>query len=158
MPNVDLETGEILLPADVVSQSREDITDDEYAAMLLIEYEDAVRMTKEAFENRDKLKYLIFKFMDERGANGIPSDIFECARSNSYTYPRKGQAWLPFFDIFSPDDLKKCYTPPVHGSGTWNTAQVKKFSDRYGTVATEVLERSRELDIKLTFKRKETKE
>jgi len=158
MPNVDLETGEILLPADVVSQSREDMTDDEYAAMLLIEYEDAVRVAKEAYENRDKLKYLIFKYMDERGANGIPSDIFECARSNSYTYPRKGQSWLPFFDIFSPDDLKKCYTPPVHGSGTWNTAQVKKFSDRYGTVATEVLEQSRELDIKLTFKRKDAKE
>jgi hypothetical protein len=158
MPNVDLETGEILLPADVVSQSREDMTDDEYATMLLIEYEDAVRVAKEAYENRDKLKYLIFKYMDERGANGIPSDEFECARSNSYTYPRKGQAWLPFFDIFSPDDLKKCYTPPVHGSGTWNTAQVKKFSDRYGTVATEVLEQSRELDIKLTFKRKDAKE
>jgi len=35
---------------------------------------------------------------------------------------------------------------------------VKKFADRYGTVATEVLEQSRELDTKLTFKRKETKE
>ena len=134
------------------------ITEDEYAAMLLIEYEDAVRVAKEAYENRDKLKFLIFQHMDERGANGIPSDIFECARSNSYTYPRKQQGWLPFFDIFSPDDLKKCYTPPLHGSGTWSTAQVKKFADRYGTVATEVLEQSRELDTKLTFKRKETKD
>ena len=134
------------------------ITEDEYAAMLLIEYEDAVRVAKEAYENRDKLKFLIFQHMDERGANGIPSDIFECTRSNSYTYPRKGQAWLPFFDIFSPDDLKKCYTPPVHGSGNWNTAQVKKFADHYGTVAVEVVERSRTLEPKLSFKRKDTKE
>ena len=38
MPNVDLETGEILLPAEIVKQAREDMTDDEYASMLLIEY------------------------------------------------------------------------------------------------------------------------
>ena len=158
MPNVDLETGEILLPADVVSQSREDMTDDEYAAMLLIEYEDAVRVTKEAYENRDKLKYLIFKHMDERGANGIPSDAFECTRSNSYLYKDKQRDWLPLFDIFSSEDMAKCYTPPVHGSGNWSTAQVKKFADHYGTAAVEVVERSRTLEPKLTFKRKETKE
>ena len=158
MPNVDLETGEILLPADVVSQSREDMTDDEYATMLLIEYEDAVRVAKEAYENRDKLKYLIFKYMDERGANGIPSDEFECARSNSYAYKDKQRDWLPLFDIFSSEDLAKCYTPPVHGSGNWNTAQVKKFADHYGTAAVEVVERSRTLEPKLSFKRKDTKE
>lgn len=154
MPNVDLETGEILLPAEVVQQAREDMTDDEYASMLLIEYEAAVQEAKQAYENRDRLKHLIFQYMDERGANGIPSDMFECVRSNIYAYKDKQKDWLPLFDIFSPEDLKKCYTPPVHGSGNWNTAQVKKFADQYGTAAVEVVERSRTLEPRLQFKRK----
>ena len=155
MPNVDLETGEILLPAEIVKQAREDMTDDEYASMLLIEYEHAVHEAKQAYENRDRLKHLIFQLMDERGANGIPSDIFECVRSNTYSYLDKQRDWLPLFDIFSSDDLAKCYTPPVHGSGNWNTAQVKKFADHYGTKAVTVVEKSRTLVDKLSFKRKE---
>jgi hypothetical protein len=155
MANVDLETGEILKSAEVVRQAREDMSDDEYASMLLNEYDHAVRAAGEAYENRDRLKRLIYQYMDERGANGIPSDTFECVRSNSYAYKDKQKDWLPLFDIFNSEDLDKCYTPPAPGSGNWNTAQVKKFADRYGTAATEVVERSRTLDTKLTFTRKE---
>ena len=58
------------------------ISRDEYASMLLTEYEEAAKAVKEAYDNRDWLKHLIFQYMDEQGANGIPSDIFECVRKN----------------------------------------------------------------------------
>ena len=155
MANVDLDTGEILLSADVMRQSREDMTDDEYASMLLVEYEYAVHEAKQAYENRDRLKHLIFQYMDERGAHGIPSDMFECVRKNDSSYPRTEPNWLPLFDIFGKADLDKCYTPPAHGTGTWNTAQVKKLANIYGQAALDVLERTRESSTTLQFKRKE---
>ena len=157
MPSVNLETGEILLPAEVVRQAREDMTDDEYASMLLIEYEHAVDEAKQAYEHRDRLKHLIFQYMDEQGANGIPSDMFECVRKNDSSYPRKEKNWLGFFDIFSKSDIEKCYTPPAHGTGTWNTTTVKSLANIYGHAATQILENSREVNPVLTFKRKEKK-
>ena len=157
MANVDLDTGEILLSADVMRQSREDMTDDEYASMLLVEYEYAVHEAKQAYENRDRLQHLIFQYMDERGANGIPSDMFECVRKNDSSYPRKEKTWLGFFDIFSKDDIEKCYTPPAHGTGTWNTTTVKSLANIYGHAATQILENTRETSSVLSFKRKEKK-
>ena len=156
MVNVNLETGEILGSfADFLGQRRADMSDEEYTKMLLDEDEDAVAVAKEAYKNREKIKHLIFQYMDEQGANGIPSDIFECVRKNDSSYPRKETNWLPLFDIFGKADLDKCYTPPAHGTGTWNTAQVKKLANIYGQAALDVLERTRESSTTLQFKRKE---
>ena len=159
MAKVNLETGEILSSfADFLGQRRADMSDEEYTKMLLDEYEDAVAVAKEAYKNREKIKLLIYQYMDERGANGIPSDVFECVRKNDSSYPRKETNWLPFFDIFSATDVEKCYTPPAHGTGTWNTQQVKKLANLYGTEAAEILERTRETNSVLSFKRKDAKE
>ena len=64
------------------------ISDDEYVDMILRNYEEANQVYQEAREQRERARQVLFRYMDDNGADGIPSEVYTVRRKQSYdTHP-----------------------------------------------------------------------
>ena len=130
------------------------VTGDEYVEMMLQNYEEAMKLYKEAGDQLGRAKMVLFDYMDEQGTNGIPSETYEVRRHQSYDYRKNKSGFLPLLKILNALDLKKVYVEPTPADGKWNAQQLKVLAEIYPQVQ-EVLERVREPKVTLEFNRRE---
>ena len=130
------------------------VTGDEYVEMMLQNYEEAMKLYKEAGDQLGRARQLLFNHMDEQGTNGIPSETYDVRRKQTYDYQKNKSGFLPLLNILNAADLKKVYVEPTPADGKWNAQQVKALAEIYPEVPG-VLERVREPKVILEFKRRE---
>ena len=130
------------------------VTGDEYVEMMLQNYEEAMKLYKEAGDQLGRARQVLFNHMDSEGTNGIPSETYHVRRKSSYDYTKNKAGFLPLMDILNASDLSKVYIPPTKKDGKWNAQQIKVLADIYPKVG-EVLERVREAKVTLEFSRRE---
>ena len=130
------------------------VTGDEYVEMMLQNYEEAMKVYKEAGDQLGRARQLLFNHMDSEGTNGIPSETYTVRRKQTYDYQKNKSGFLPLMDILNPADLKKVYVEPTPADGKWNSQQIKVLAESYPKVV-EVLERVREAKVVLEFNRRE---
>ena len=130
------------------------VTGDEYVEMMLQNYEEAMKLYKEAGDQLGRARQLLFNHMDEQGTNGIPSETYDVRRKQTYDYQKNKSGFLPLLNILNAADLKKVYVEPTPADGKWNAQQVKALAEIYPEVPG-VLERVREPKVILEFNRRE---
>lgn len=130
------------------------VTGDEYVEMMLQNYEEAMKLYKEAGDQLGRARQLLFNHMDSEGTNGIPSETYNVRRKQTYDYQKNKSGFLPLMDILNSADLKKVYVEPTPADGKWNSQQIKVLAESYPKVV-EVLERVREPKVVLEFNRRE---
>tara|TARA_R100001530_G_scaffold8248_2_gene8747 strand:- start:878 stop:1330 length:453 start_codon:yes stop_codon:yes gene_type:complete len=130
------------------------VTQDEYVEMMLRNYEEALELYKQAGDQLGHAKMALFDYMDEQGTNGIPSETYDVRRRQTYNYQKNKSGFLPLLKILNAADLKKAYVEPTPVDGKWNAQQLKVLAESYPQVQ-EVLERVREAQVTLDFKRRE---
>ena len=130
------------------------VTGDEYVEMMLQNYEEAMKLYKEAGDQLGRARQLLFNHMDEQGTNGIPSETYDVRRKQTYDYQKNKSGFLPLLNILNAADLKKVYVEPTPADGKWNAQQVKALAEIYPEVPG-VLERVREPKVTLEFNRRE---
>ena len=130
------------------------VTGDEYVEMMLQNYEEAMKLYKEAGDQLGRAKMVLFDYMDEQGTNGIPSETYDVRRKQTYDYQKNKSGFLPLLNILNAPDLKKVYVEPTPADGKWNAQQLKVLAEIYPQVQ-EVLERVREPKVTLEFNRRE---
>ena len=130
------------------------VTGDEYVEMMLQNYEEAMKLYKEAGDQLGRARQVLFNHMDSEGTNGIPSETYNVRRKQTYDYQKNKSGFLPLMDILNPADLKKVYVAPTPADGKWNAQQLKVLAEIYPQVQ-EVLERVREPKVTLEFNRRE---
>ena len=129
------------------------ISDDEYVDMILRNYEEANQVYQEAREQRERARQVLFRYMDDNGADGIPSEVYTVRRKQSYSYTKNKDGFLPLLEILNPLDLKKVYKAPTPADGTWFVQRIKALAATYPQI-NEVLERVREASVTLEFVRR----
>jgi hypothetical protein len=130
------------------------VTGDEYVDMILREYEEADALYRQAREGRERARMVLFKYMDDEGSNGIPSETYHVRRKLSYDYTKNKAAFRPLLEILNPADLAKVYIEPGPADGKWHAQQIKALAEKYPKIR-EVLERVREPRVTLEFERRE---
>ena len=129
------------------------VSEDEYVEMMLRNYEEADAVYKQAREDRERAKMLLYQYMDAQGSNGIPSETYNVRRKQTYDYTKNKDGFLPLMDILNPADLKKVYIEPTPADGRWNAQQIKTLAEIYPQIGA-VLERVREAKVTLEFSRR----
>ena len=130
------------------------VTEDEYVAMILREYEEAEAFYRQAREGRERARMVLFQYMDDQGSNGIPSETYHVRRKSSYDYTKNKAGFLPLMEILNPADLARVYIEPGPADGTWSAQRIKALAEIYPQI-NEVLERVREARVVLEFQRRE---
>ena len=130
------------------------VTGDEYVEMMLQNYEEAMKLYKEAGDQLGRARQVLFNHMDSEGTNGIPSETYDVRRKQTYDYQKNKSGFLPLLNILNAADLKKVYVEPTPADGKWNAQQLKVLAEIYPQVQ-EVLERVREPKVVLEFNRRE---
>jgi len=138
----------------VNSITGEVVTQDEYIEMMLCEYEESMKLYKQAGDQLNRVRQFLFNHMDEQGTNGIPSETYDVRRKQTYDYQKNKSGFLPLLNILNAPDLKKVYVEPTPADGKWNAQQLKVLAEIYPQVQ-EVLERVREPKVILEFNRRE---
>ena len=129
------------------------VTGDEYVDMMLRNYEEAVKLYKDAGEHLGRIKKAMYEYMDEQGTNGIPSETYHVRRHQSYDYQKNKSGFLPLLNILNAPDLNKVYIEPTPADGKWDSTRIKALAEFYPQVQ-EVLERVREPKVTLEFSRR----
>ena len=130
------------------------VTGDEYVEMMLQNYEEAMKLYKEAGDQLGRARQVLFNHMDSEGTNGIPSETYEVRRHQSYDYRKNKSGFLPLLNILNAPDLNKVYIEPTPADGKWDSTRIKALAEFYPQVQ-EVLERVREAKVTLEFARRE---
>ena len=130
------------------------VTEDEYVDMILREYEEAEAFYRQAREGRERARMVLYKYMDDQGSNGIPSETYHVRRKSSYDYTKNKAGFLPLMEILNPADLARVYIEPGPADGTWSAQRIKALAEIYPQI-NEVLERVREARVVLEFQRRE---
>jgi len=130
------------------------VTGDEYVDMILQEYEEAEALYRQAREGRERARMVLYKYMDDQGSNGIPSETYHVRRKLSYDYTKNRAGFLPLLEILNPADLAQVYIEPGPADGTWSAQRIKALAEKYPKIR-EVLERVREPRVTLEFERRE---
>ena len=129
------------------------VTGDEYIDMMLHEYEEAVKLYKQAGDQLGRARKAMYEYMDEQGINGIPSETYHVRRHQTYDYQKNKSGFLPLLKILNALDLKKVYVEPTPADGKWDSTRIKALVEFYPQVQ-EVLERVREPKVTLEFSRR----
>ena len=112
---------------------------------LLERYKAARKTTADAKAEEGRIEHQIFRRMEERGANGIPSDRYKCALKLTHTY--SSEILVPLIEIFSTSDLATCYTPEhqetVDVAAKWDVRKALPMAKSYGDRALSIVERAK---------------
>ena len=96
-------------------------------------------------QQKYELHQEIIRRCQERKANGIPSETFDCSIIRPITYSQAG--FTPLLEVFSRADLKTCYEPEHEvtemARARGMTAKVIALAKRYGEDALKVVEGAR---------------
>tara|TARA_R100000808_G_scaffold24759_1_gene58084 strand:- start:4027 stop:4467 length:441 start_codon:yes stop_codon:yes gene_type:complete len=130
------------------------VSEDEYVEMMLRNYEEADAVYKQAREDRERAKMLLYQYMDAQGSNGIPSETYHVRRKETYDYTRHKALFAPLLDILNARDLARVYVEPSPADGQWHTQRIKALAETYPQI-DEILERVREPRVTLEFNRRE---
>jgi hypothetical protein len=138
----------------VNTMTGEVVTGDEYIDMILRNYEEANQVYQDAREQRERARMVLFQYMDEQGANGIPSETYNVRRKLTYDYTKNKAGFAPLLDILNSLDLQKVYVEPTPADGTWFVPRIKALAETYPAVGG-ILEQVREQRVTLEFGRRE---
>jgi predicted component of type VI protein secretion system len=139
----------------VNTQTGEVVTGDEYVEMMLRNYEEADERCKEAYEERDRIKQVLYQYMDEQSPpmNGIPSETYTVRRKLTYDYQKNKAGFLPLLKILNESDLTRVYLAPTPADGQWHATRLKALAELYPQVGP-LLEQVREAKVTLEFARR----
>jgi len=133
------------------------LTGDEYADMILREYDEADKLYQVAKEGRERARDVLEKYMDTHGLDGIPSNNYEVQRKIDYSYTKHKALLEPLLKVLTKHDIDRVYSPPLPvtpADGTWNIQRLKSLIPMY-PVIQEKLEMVREARNNFIFNRRE---
>ena len=87
----------------------------------------------------------IFQRIEQRGATGIPSELYRCNIKVTHSYTP--EVLVPLIEIFSTSDLATCYTPKhketVDVAAKWDVRKALPIAKIHGEKALKIIEQAK---------------
>jgi hypothetical protein len=125
--------------------------------ILLNMYDDALAALAAAREQVGKLEQEILRRADERGATGLPSDIYTCKINTTHTYDPSVLVQLK--ELLSTDELAQCWVMEhkewITMPEKWDVRKLLPIARVHGDEALGIVEQAKIPERRrLEFKRK----